>query len=197
MSKSDKRCNISTTLNSENTATSIIDNFITHQGTDASFLLATSAISQSNTTSDDGTAASLVVNNDSASREPHQDTGSSTPPMSTTNDSNDSTAASLVINNDSASRELEPHQDTASTTIESGMDVDAPPSATETTSNPVSEESGQEEITNLVAVAAPGWLSAINMDIYLQECSDAKEWQGLVQSLYKFEEGNTINGVRH
>jgi hypothetical protein len=79
------------------------------------------------------------------------------------------------------------------------MDVDvAPASATDQTSNPVAMaidlEVG-EESTNVVAVAAPAWLTALSMDVYLQECSDTKAWQVLVQSLYKFEEGNTINGV--
>jgi hypothetical protein len=83
----------------------------------------------------------------------------------------------------------------ASTT---GVDVDAPPSATDQTSNAVAMEIDQavgEESINVVAVAAPAWLTALSMDVYLQECSDAKAWQVLVQSLYKFEEGNTINGV--
>lgn len=61
-------------------------------------------------------------------------------------------------------------------------------------------EKGEEDHTpssaNIAMVAAPAWLTALNMDIYLEESSDAKEWQGLVQSLYKFENGNSINGVR-
>ena len=77
------------------------------------------------------------------------------------------------------------------------MDVNTSASATEINANPVSRECDQEETTNVVMVAAPGWLNMVNMDIYLQDCSDAKEWKALVQSLYKFEEGNTINGVCH
>lgn len=61
-------------------------------------------------------------------------------------------------------------------------------------------EKGEEDHTpssaNIAMVAAPAWLTALNMDIYLEESSDAKEWQGLVQSLYKFENRNSINGVR-
>jgi hypothetical protein len=52
----------------------------------------------------------------------------------------------------------------------------------------VDQENGEE-------VAAPAWLTALKMDVYLRECSDVKAWQVLVQSLYKFEVGNTINGV--
>ena len=87
-----------------------------------------------------------------------------------------------------------------STTNDSGMDVNAPVSATDQTSNPVPMEVDKEmgeESTNIVMVTAPAWLAALNMDVYLQECSDVKEWQALVQSLYKFEEGNAINRVRY
>ena len=52
-----------------------------------------------------------------------------------------------------------------------------------------------ESSTNVALVAAPAWLTTLNMEVYLQECSDVKEWQGLLQSLYKFEEVNSINGV--
>lgn len=48
---------------------------------------------------------------------------------------------------------------------------------------------------NVVSVTAPAWLAALKLDIYLQESSDATAWQSLVQSLYKFEVGNKINGV--
>jgi hypothetical protein len=71
---------------------------------------------------------------------------------------------------------------------------------TDQTSNPVPMDVDQEigeESTNIVAVAAPAWLTALKMDVYLQDCSDAKAWRLLVQSLYKFEEGNAINGVCH
>ena len=33
-----------------------------------------------------------------------------------------------------------------------------------------------EESTNIVVVTAPAWLAALKMDVYLQECSNAKEW---------------------
>ena len=63
----------------------------------------------------------------------------------------------------------------------------------------VDHEKGEEvhtlSSTNVALVTPPAWLTTLNMDVYLQECSDAKAWQGLVQSLYKFEEGNSINGV--
>jgi hypothetical protein len=61
-----------------------------------------------------------------------------------------------------------------------------------TTSNPV-----RMEVDNPVAVKAPGWLSAVKMDVYLQDCSEAEAWQTLVKTLYKFEEGNAIYGVCH
>ena len=190
-----------TCANSENTATSI--NFDNNPN----------ITPHPNTSSDNGTTASLVVNNDSASQEPNQDTASITPPMSnvpasTMNESDDGTAVSHIVNvnNDSASQESQ--QDKISTTPpistvpastrnDSCMDVNTSASATEINANPVPRECDQEETTNVVAVAAPGWLNVVNMDIYLQDCSDVKEWKALVQSLYKFEEGNTINGVRH
>jgi hypothetical protein len=84
------------------------------------------------------------------------------------------------------------------------MDVNIPGSATEPTSNPdpveLDEEMGKEApvppFTSSVAIiVAPAWLTALNMDVYLQECSDTKVWQGLVQALYKFKEVNMINGV--
>ena len=43
--------------------------------------------------------------------------------------------------------------------------------------------------------ARAAWLTTLNMDVYLLECSDVKAWQELVQTLYRFEEGNSINGV--
>ena len=229
MSKSDACCNISTstatgtTRKSENTATNDIDNSITHQGKDSIVPVSTT------NDSDDCTAPSLIVNDHSASWEPLQDTGSTTPPLASSTNDSDRTAPSLIVNDHSASRE--PLQDTGSTaqtmttvaftTNNSDMDDDAPAlgtdetsnsvpresgqeetanvgapaSATDEPSNSVPRESGQEEIANIVAVSAPGWLNTLNMDIYLQGCSDTKEWQELVQSLYKFEEGNTINGV--
>ena len=65
----------------------------------------------------------------------------------------------------------------------------------------VDHEKGEEahtssSTTNVALVAAPAWLTTLNMDVYLLECSDVKAWQELVQTLYRFEEGNSINGVR-
>lgn len=73
------------------------------------------------------------------------------------------------------------------------MDVDNPASATEP-SDPM--EVDQLSSTNVVAVIAPAWLTSLKMDVYLQECSDTKAWKMLVESLYKFEVGNKIIGVR-
>jgi hypothetical protein len=127
-------------------------------------------------TSDEGNATSVAVIDDSRSRETHEDAESTTPLMSTVT--------------------VPP----TSTVKESGMDVDASASSTDHPSiqvpMDVDEEIG-EESTNIVTVAPPGWLTAQNMDVYLKDCSEAKAWQALVHSLYKFEERNTINGVRH
>jgi hypothetical protein len=151
---------------------------------DTSLSLSTSSIPESNTTvtSDNITAAFLAINNDSTSREPQQDPESTTPRR---NDTSQVTTPPM------------------SAMMDSGMDatVDALPSAsTHQTSNPdsmdVDQEIGEESI-NVVGVAAPAWLTAHNMDVYLQECSNVKGWQMLVQSLYKFEMGNAIKGVRH
>lgn len=107
----------------------------------------------------------------------------------------------------------EPHFTNNSGTVDIVPSVSA--SATELASNPdpmeVDKEKGEEirmdvdhekgeeahtsSSTNVALVAAPAWLTTLNMDIYLKECSDVKAWQGLVQSLYKFEEGNSISGV--
>ena len=215
-----------TGTNAENKDTSIISNSITNQGKDTSFLLPISH-SKSTSLTDNGTAASesLVVNNDSASREPQHT--QSTPPMSNVQESTtiesvngslrDGAAGSLV-NKDSGSATPPKSPEPASTTNDSGMDVDVPATLD---SNPVTMESTvptsttnvsgmdvdtpasanlkttapKESYQGAVAVAAPRWLNALNMDIYLQECSDAKEWQELVKSYYKFGEGNAINGV--
>jgi len=97
------------------------------------------------------------------------------------------------------------------------MDIDAPSSASasepssipypievdqekgEEITREVDHEKGEEARTpstaNVAMIAPPAWLTTLKMDVYLQECSNAKEWQGLVQSLYKFENGNSINGV--
>ena len=55
---------------------------------------------------------------------------------------------------------------------------------------------GESSSTDVAGVAPPAWLIALNMDVYLQECSDATAWRGLIESLYKFENLNTISGVR-
>ena len=70
-------------------------------------------------------------------------------------------------------------------------------SATESTSNQdPGEEAHTSSLTN-VTVTVPAWLTVLNMDTYFQESSNMKAWQVLVQSLYKFEEVNTINRVCH
>ena len=84
------------------------------------------------------------------------------------------------------------------------MDVDASSNGTDSSSNPdpmqVDEEKRAESpvtsSTSAVAVGPPTWLAALQMDAYLQECSDLKAWQQLVTSLYKFENLNTVNRVR-
>jgi len=160
---------------------------------DSSFLFNTS-IPKSNTTvsSDNTIAASLAENVDSPSRGLQDPvlTGPTptVPPTSTTKNSDmdvDEPASGTVQ---------------TSTTKNSDMDVVEPASATVQTLDPPPidvDEEKEEVSTNVVEVAAPPWLTAHHMDVYLQECSIAKEWQLLVQSLYKFEEGNAIKGVRH
>lgn len=50
-------------------------------------------------------------------------------------------------------------------------------------------------VSNVVEVSAPAWMTVLKMDIYFHKLSDEKAWKVLVQSIYKFEIGNTINGV--
>ena len=57
------------------------------------------------------------------------------------------------------------------------------------------EQAHTSSSSNVALVAAPAWLTPLNMDSYLEECSDLKAWQGLVQSLYRYEERNSITGV--
>lgn len=78
------------------------------------------------------------------------------------------------------------------------MDIDKPTSATES-SDPMEVDRVDQlssPTTNVVTVIAPDWVTSLKMDIYLQECSDVKAWKMLVESLYKFEVGNKIIGVR-
>ena len=58
-------------------------------------------------------------------------------------------------------------------------------------------QKGKSSSTDVAVIAPPAWLSALNMDVYLQGCSDMTAWQELIESLYKFEKLNTINGVHH
>lgn len=84
------------------------------------------------------------------------------------------------------------------------MDVDMHISTMELTLNrdalTVDKEKGEAHTPssmNVYMVEAPSWLSALNVDMYLQDSSDVKAWHGLVNSLYRFEAVNTINGVSH
>lgn len=70
-------------------------------------------------------------------------------------------------------------------TLSSTMDID----------HEKGEEACRSSSTNVALVTAPAWLTTLNMDILLEECSEVKARQGLVQSLYKFEEWNSIYGV--
>jgi hypothetical protein len=151
-------------------------------------------------------AASPSVNNDSTSNQDPKSTATPPPASSLTMnvDAPPSTAeaASPTVNNDSTSNQDPKSTATPPPASSLAMNVDAQPSTTERTSSPdamdVDQEKGKEdELTLSTNVAAPAWLTALNMDIYFRECSDVKAWQELVQSLYKFEERNTINGVCH
>ena len=82
------------------------------------------------------------------------------------------------------------------------MDVDTLGATTEPTSQLDAMEVDKEKAevhtpssANISMVEALAWLTALNMDVFLQDCSDVKAWQGLVQSLYMFEALNTINRV--
>ena len=84
------------------------------------------------------------------------------------------------------------------------MDIDAGKNRTESIVNKDSmqvdtenQQKGKSPSTDVAVVALPAWLSALNMDVYLQGCSNMMAWQELIESLYKFEKLNTINGVRH
>ena len=83
------------------------------------------------------------------------------------------------------------------------MDIDAGKNRTESIVNKGSmqvdignHQKGKSSSTDMAVIAPPAWLSALNMDVYLQGCSDTTAWQELIESLYKFEKLNTINGVR-
>ena len=83
------------------------------------------------------------------------------------------------------------------------MDIDAGKNRTESIVNEGSmqvdignHQKGKSSSTDVAVIAPPAWLSALNMDVYLQGCSDTTAWQELIESLYKFEKLNTINGVR-
>ena len=106
-------------------------------------------------------------------------------------------AVSLTEKTDSTSwEELQDPELTTpptSTTYDSGLNFDKKSSATHQALNPVPMDIDQEieeEASNIITVAAPAWLSVNNMDVYLRNCSKEKAWHNLVQSFYRFEEGN-------
>jgi hypothetical protein len=169
-SESDYFISTLTATNSESTATNdeLLHNSVTiGQNTDTTSAIGTTVL------------AAVTVNNDSASQEPHLDS-------ETTPASEAVTAQSLDTSSQLPSLATTQPESTLTTNDTGPMDIDK----SETISNLSSS-------TNFATVAAPAWLTALKMDIYLQECSDEKAWQVLVQSLYKFEVGNTINGVRY
>ena len=104
----------------------------------------------------------------------------------------------------SASTASMPPPSTLTANGSGAMDINTCSLATQPTSNldpmEVDKEKGEETHTlssaDVAVVSVPAWLTSINMDLYFEQCSDAKAWQALVQSLYKFEEANTTNGVR-
>ena len=82
------------------------------------------------------------------------------------------------------------------------MDISTAENGTESTVEAapmqVDEENRQKgklSSVDMAVVAPPAWLVTLNMHVYLQGCSDAMAWQGLIGSLYKFEKLNTISGV--
>ena len=95
--------------------------------------------------------------------------------------------APLIPTNDSASMDIDAGKNrTKSIVNKDSMQVDME-----------NQQKGKSPSTDVAVVAPPAWLSALNMDIYLQGCSDMTAWQELIESLYKFEKLNTINGVHH
>jgi hypothetical protein len=114
----------------------------------------------------------------------------------------------------------DPHQDVKSTSLPTSssltvpsittddpspasMDTDAGKDGTESIDNANSmqvdvknRQKSQSSSTDVAVVAPPAWLVAVNMDVYLLGCSDATAWKELIETLYKFERLNTLNGVR-
>ena len=83
-----------------------------------------------------------------------------------------------------------------STAKESGLDINGSTSDQNSIQDTMDvDEEIKQGSTDIITVAPPGWLAALNMDVYLKECSDTKAWKGLVQFFYEFEGKNTINGV--
>lgn len=113
---------------------------------------------------------------------------STSPPMSTlTNDVAPATSAS------DAEPTLDPMEVDQVKGKETPMEVDHKKG--KKAHNKKGEESHMSS-ANVAVVAAPAWLTKLGMDDYFQECSNEKAWRDLVQSLYRFEHGNSINGVR-
>ena len=119
---------------------------------------------------------------ESGAEDPHQDVKSTSPP----------TPSSLTV-----------PSITTDDPSPASMDTDTGKDGTESLDNVNSmqvdvknRQKGQSSSTDVAVVAPPAWLVAVNMDVYLLGCSDATAWKKLIETLYKFEKLNTLNGVR-
>ena len=133
-----------------------------------------------------------------------QPASSSDPPAS------NAIACSMTAVTSAQSAAQDPHQAAKSTLpLPAPLTASTPPVPSTTMNNPESivevdsiqvdmenRQKGESPSTNMAVVTPPAWLIALNMDVYLWECSDVTAWQGLIESLYRFENLNTINGVR-
>jgi hypothetical protein len=172
-------------------------------------VLRTSVLSflQSDTTSESansaiGTTVTVLPESRELDQAPTAPASTSTsPPMSTlTNDvapatsASDADPTSPVASASAAEPTSDPMEVDRVKGKEAPMEVDHKKG--KKAHNKKGEESHMSSSTNVAVVAAPAWLTKLGMDDYFQECSNEKAWRDLVQSLYRFEDGNSINGVR-
>ena len=179
MSKSDTSTTATSATTSEFTGMNG-DNNVTHQVKDALTAIPSPLLTAILTLQSDTSANGTTI-----SAEPHQAPELTTPASTLTNDS----GMNIVPSASASATEVTSNPDPMEVDQEKGkevrMDLD----------HKKGEEAHMSLSTKVAMVAAPAWMTMLNMYVYLQECSDVKEWQGLVQSLYKFEEGNSINRV--
>ena len=154
----------------------------------ASASLDTSPLPQLTSSSDPSTLnvitclTTAAMSSEPAAQDPHQDVKSTSPLTA-------STASALpapsITANDPTSMDISTAENGTESTVEAApMQVDEE-----------NRQKGKLSSVHVAVVALPAWLLTLNMHVYLQGCSDATAWQGLIGSLYKFEKLNTISGV--